>query len=156
MQRENPKNTHVKKSAARLYAVQALFQMEVSQSSVGEITEEFETHRIGAKIGDHVYNTADLKMFRDILLKAVKDQSTIDKLTDKSLKSSWPLNRIDPTLRALFRAAIAEILLDKTPIKAVINEFIDIAKAFFPHGKEAKLVNGVLDNIRIIMLERGS
>ena len=84
MQRENPKNTHVKKSAARLYAVQALFQMEVSQSSVGEITEEFETHRIGAKIGDHVYNTADLKMFRDILLKAVKDQSTIDKLTDKS------------------------------------------------------------------------
>ena len=148
MRNDNLKNAHIKKSASRLYAVQALFQMEVSQSSVAEITEEFEMHRIGAKIGDHVYNNADIKMFRDILLRAVKDQSIIDKLTNNSLKNTWPLNRIDPTLRALFRAAIAEILLNKTPIKATINEFIEIAKAFFPDGKEAKLVNAVLDNIR--------
>ena len=148
MRHDNLKNAHIKKSASRLYAVQALFQMEVSQSSVTEITEEFEMHRIGAKIGDHVYNNADIKMFRDILLRAVKDQSIIDKLTNNSLKNTWPLNRIDPTLRALFRAAIAEILLNKTPIKATINEFIEIAKAFFPDGKEAKLVNAVLDNIR--------
>ncbi len=154
MRQDKLKNAHIKKSAARLYAVQALFQMEVSQSSVAEITQEFEMHRIGAKIGDHVYNHADVKMFRDILLRAVKDQSIIDKLTNNSLKNTWPLNRIDPTLRALFRAAIAEILLNKTPIKAIINEFIEIAKAFFPDGKEAKLVNAVLDNIREIILNK--
>ena len=154
MRHDNLKNAHIKKSAARLYAVQALFQMEVSQSSVAEITQEFEMHRIGAKIGDHVYNHADVKMFRDILLRAVKDQSIIDKLTNNSLKNTWPLNRIDPTLRALFRAAIAEILLNKTPIKAIINEFIEIAKAFFPDGKEAKLVNAVLDNIRESILNK--
>ncbi len=154
MRQDKLKNAHIKKSAARLYAVQALFQMEVSQSSVAEITQEFEMHRIGAKIGDDVYNHADVKMFRDILLRAVKDQSIIDKLTNNSLKNTWPLNRIDPTLRALFRAAIAEILLNKTPIKATINEFIEIAKAFFPDGKEAKLVNAVLDNIREIILNK--
>ena len=156
MRQENLKNAHLKKSAARLYAVQALFQMEVSQSSVAEITKEFEMHRIGAKIGNHVYNNADVKMFRDILLRAVKDQSIIDKLTNNSLKNTWPLKRIDPTLRALFRAAIAEILLNKTPMVAVINEFIDIAKAFFPQGKEAKLVNAVLDNIRESILNKNS
>lgn len=153
MQQNKQKNAHVKKSAARLYAVQALFQMEVSKSSVDEIADEFEMHRIGAKIENHIYNAADVKMFKEILVAAVKEQSKIDKLTNNSLKTTWPLKRIDPTLRALFRAAIAEILLNKTPIKAIINEFIDIAKAFFPHGKEAKLVNGVLDNIRDIMLE---
>jgi N utilization substance protein B len=86
-------------------------------------------------------------MFRAITNNAVKQQSRIDKLTNQSLKDSWPLNRIDPTLRALFRAATSELLIDETPHKAVINEFIEISKAFFPNGKETKLVNGVLDNI---------
>ena len=86
-------------------------------------------------------------MFKNILNTAVKEQSRIDKLTDNALKDNWPLKRIDPNLRALFRAAISEIIIDKTPNKAVINEFIDIAKAFFPEGKEVKLVNGVLDNV---------
>ena len=139
--------THLKKSAARFYAVQALFQMEISKSSVREITNEFEQFRIGAKIGDAIYNKADLDMFRNILKKAVKEQQKIDKLTDNCLKKAWPLNRIDPTLRALFRAATAEMLINKTPTKVIINEFLEITKAFFPGGKEAKLVNGVLDNI---------
>ena len=141
------KKNHPQKSAARLYAVQALFQMEVSKSSVTAITKEFIKHRIGAKIGDTTYNNADIKMFQEILIKAVKEQRKIDILTNNSLKDTWPLDRIDPTLRALFRAAIAEILIEKTPNKAVINEFIEIAKAFFPSGREAKLVNGVLDSI---------
>lgn len=140
-------NVHVKKSAARLYAIQALFQMEVSKSSLSDITHEFLTHRIGARIGNNTYHEADLTMFQDLLSKVVKEQSTIDKLTNNSLKDSWRLNRIDPTLRAIFRAAIAELLIQKTPPKATINEFIEITKAFFPDGKEVKLVNGVLDNI---------
>ncbi len=143
----NTSYSHFKKSAARLYAVQALFQMEVSKSSLTEIISEFESHRIGAKIGDNTYNVADKNMFREILSRAVRDQNKIDKLTNNLLKDSWPLKRIDPTLRALFRAATAEILIDKTPTNAIINEFIEIAKAFFPNGKEPKLVNGVLDNI---------
>ena len=145
--------THSKQSAARLYAVQALFQMEMSQLSVKETIKEFEQHRIGAKIDDTRYNFADLKMFRDILEKAVAEQRKIDKLTNSSLKDSWPLKRIDPTLRALFRAATAELLINKTPTKAVINEFLEIAKAFFPDGKETKFVNGVLDNIYSTLLE---
>ena len=92
-------------------------------------------------------------MFRDILDKAVKAQSKIDKLTNNALKDTWPLKRIDPTLRALFRAATAEILINKSPTKAIINEFIEIAKAFFPGGKEPKLVNGVLDNILSKLIE---
>ena len=145
--------THSKQSAARLYAVQALFQMEMSHLSVKETIKEFELHRIGAKIDDTRYNFADLNMFRGILQKAVAEQSKIDKLTNSSLKDTWPLKRIDPTLRALFRAATAELLINRTPTKAVINEFIDIAKAFFPDGKESKFVNGVLDNIYLTLLE---
>ena len=145
---------YTKKTAARLYATQALFQMEVSHSSVHEIILEFEMHRIGAKIDENTYNQADITMFREILHKAVEAQSKIDQLTDFSLKDTWPLKRIDPTLRALFRAAVAEILINKTPTKAVINEFIEIAKAFFPGGREPKLVNGVLDNITSRIVER--
>ena len=154
MSENTNKHIHFKKSAARLYAIQALFQMEVSKSTLSEITDEFEIHRIGARIDDSTYNEADLKMFRSIVNTAVKEQSQIDKLTDQSLKNSWPLKRIDPTLRALFRAATSELLIESTPPKAVINEFIEIAKAFFPVGKEAKLVNGVLDNILSLIVKK--
>ena len=153
MPKDKSQYSHSKKSAARLYAVQALFQMEVSQLSVNEIAREFEMHRIGAKIDDAHYNFADIKMFRDILQKAVAEQGKIDKLANSSLKDTWSLKRIDPTLRALFRAAIAELLINKAPTKAVINEFIEIAKAFFPDGKETKFVNGVLDNIYSTLLK---
>ena len=152
MSENSAKQFHFKKSASRLYAIQALFQMEVSKSPLSEITDEFEKHRIGASIDEITYHEADLKMFRTIINYAVKQQSRIDKLTDQSLNSSWPLKRIDPTLRALFRAATAELLIKETPPKAVINEFIEIAKAFFPNGKEAKLVNGVLDNILSLVI----
>ena len=153
MSEHNAQKTHVKKSAARFYATQALFQMEASKASLEEITNEFEMHRIGARIGERTYHEADLKMFRDILTKAVQEQSRVDKLTNNSLKDTWPLKRIDPTLRALFRAATSELLINETPPKAVINEFIEIAKAFFPKGKEAKLVNGVLDNILLNIIK---
>ena len=118
-----------------------------------EITAEFETHRIGARIDNYTYNEADLRMFRGIINNAVEQQGRIDKLTNQSLNDSWPLKRIDPTLRALFRAATSELLIQETPPKAVVNEFIEIAKAFFPTGREAKLVNGVLDNILTMIIK---
>lgn len=127
--------------------------MEISKLPLDEIIAEFETHRIGARIDNYTYNEADLRLFRAIINNAVKQQGRIDKMTNQSLNDSWPLKRIDPTLRALFRAATSELLIQETPPKAVVNEFIEIAKAFFPTGREAKLVNGVLDNILTMIIK---
>ena len=142
------KNTTLKmKSAARFYVVQALFQMEAINQDLNEIKEEFENFRIGAELDGIKYNDADKKYFRKILDVAVKNQSQIDKLTDQALVKKWPISKIDPTIRALFRGGVAELLLEKTPKNVVINEFVDIAKAFFPEGKETKFVNAILDHI---------
>ena len=142
------KNTTLQmKSAARFYVVQALFQMEAINQDLNEIKEEFENFRIGAELDGIKYNDADKKYFRKILDVAVKNQSQIDKLTDQALVKKWPISKIDPTIRALFRGGVAELLLEKTPKNVVINEFVDIAKAFFPKGKETKFVNAILDHI---------
>ena len=135
------------KSAARFYVVQALFQMEAINQDLNEIKEEFENFRIGAELDGIKYNDADKKYFKKILDVAVKNQSQIDKLTDQALVKKWPISKIDPTIRALFRGGVAELLLEKTPKNVVINEFVDIAKAFFPEGKETKFVNAILDHI---------
>lgn len=135
------------KSAARFYVVQALFQMEAINQDLNEIKEEFENFRIGAELDGIKYNDADKKYFRKILDVAVKNQSQIDRLTDQALVKKWPISKIDPTIRALFRGGVAELLIKKTPVNVVINEFVDIAKAFFPEGKETKFVNAILDHI---------
>jgi len=135
------------RSAARFYAVQALFQMEASDTDLDEVREEFETHRMGAELDGETWAEADIELFRALLTGAVDRQARIDQLTDAALVAKWPIERIDPTLRALFRAAGAELLTRDTPPKVAINEFVDIAKAFFPEGKEAKFVNAVLDHM---------
>jgi transcription antitermination protein NusB len=135
------------KSAARLYAVQALFQMEASGQTVEAITREFETHRFGAVYDDEEMAEGDVDLFRKLLSDAVNWQAKIDQMTDRALVAKWPIARIDPTLRALFRAGGAELVESKTPPKVVITEYVDIAKAFFPDGKEAKFVNAVLDHM---------
>jgi N utilization substance protein B len=78
---------------------------------------------------------------------AVNWQARIDQLTDRALVAKWPIDRIDPVLRALFRAAGAEMTEMDTPPKVVITEYVDVAKAFFPEGKEPKFVNAVLDHM---------
>ena len=135
------------KSAARLFAVQALFQMEASQASLAAVQEEFESHRFGAEIEGDTYSEGDAALFRRVLETAVAEQAQIDQATDAALVERWPLGRIDPTLRALFRAAGAELLTKATPPKVVISEFVDVAKAFYPDGREPKLTNGVLDHM---------
>ncbi|GFE63514.1 transcription antitermination factor NusB [Litoreibacter roseus] len=135
------------KSAARLYAVQALFQMEHSDQTVDAVREEFETHRFGATYEGDEMAEGDIDTFRGLLERVVDSQSAIDQMTDRALVAKWPINRIDPTLRALFRAAGAELLQAKTPPKVVIVEFVDVAKAFFPDGREPKFVNAVLDHM---------
>lgn len=135
------------KSAARLYAVQALFQMEVSGQTVEAIVREFETHRFGAVYDDDEMAEGDVDHFRALVGHAVNMQAKIDQMTDRALVAKWPIDRIDPVLRALFRAAGAEMGEMPTPPKVVINEYVDVAKAFFPEGKESKFVNAVLDHM---------
>ncbi|NUB43924.1 transcription antitermination factor NusB [Fertoebacter nigrum] len=135
------------KSAARLYAVQALFQMEASGQTVEAVVREFETHRFGAVYDDEEMAEGDSAHFRKLIDAAVNFQAKIDQMTDRALVEKWPIDRIDPVLRALFRAAGAEVLETETPPKVVITEFVDVAKAFFPEGKEAKFVNAVLDHM---------
>jgi N utilization substance protein B len=135
------------KSAARLYAVQALFQMEHSSQSIDKVRLEFLDHRFGATYeGDEMLD-GDVDHFSTVLERAVNDQAAIDQMTDRALVAKWPIARIDPTLRALFRAAGAELQDKGMPPKVVITEYVDVARAFFPDGKEPKFVNAVLDHM---------
>lgn len=135
------------KSAARLYAVQALFQMESSGQTVQAICREFETHRFGATYEEGEFAEGNASHFREVVEKAVNWQGKIDQMTDRALVATWPIDRIDPVIRALFRAAGAELVDMATPPKVTITEYVDVAKAFFPEGKEPKFVNAVLDHM---------
>lgn len=135
------------KSASRLYAVQALFQMEHSNLTADQVRVEFLNHRFGAIYEGDEMADGDVHLFGRVLDDAVSHQAGIDQATDRALVAKWPIDRIDPTLRALFRAAGAELGHKATPPKVVITEYVDVAKAFFPEGREAKFVNAVLDHM---------
>ena len=135
------------RAAARLYAVQALFQMEAAGQTVQAVRQEFETHRFGAVYDGEEMAEGDPDLFRKTLEDAVNWQAKIDQMTDRALVAKWPIARIDPTLRALFRAAGAELIEATAPPKVVISEYVDVAHAFFPDGKEPKFVNAVLDHM---------
>ena len=136
-----------KRSAARFYVVQALFQMEAGDQGLEGVRKEFETHRLGVEIDGVAFTEPDLAHFRKLLNAAVADQARIDQTTDRALVARWPIDRIDPTLRALFRAAGAELLTTDTPPRVAISEFVDIARAFYPEGRETNFVNAVLDHM---------
>ncbi|MCI4662906.1 MAG: transcription antitermination factor NusB [Neomegalonema sp.] len=136
------------RSAARLAAVQALYQMEMTGANWHDVRREFEEHRLGQEIDGTLYRDADLSLFRRILEGVIADQSHIDRHTDQALVERWPLGKIDPTLRAIFRAGGYELLCsDATPWKVAINEYVDVAKAFFPDPKIGRFVNAVLDHM---------
>lgn len=135
------------KSAARLYATQALFQMEVTDQTVEQVMREFEDHRFGEVFDEGEMQEGDLETFRRLMDYAVDNQAAIDQMTDRALVAKWRIDRIDPTLRALFRAAGAELMDKQTPPKVVIVEFVQVAEAFAPESKEAKFVNAVLDHM---------
>ena len=135
------------KSAARLYAVQALFQMEASGQSADKVRVEFETYRFGEEVAGEELAEGDMDLFRKLIDDTVNWQAKIDQMTDRALVAKWPIARIDPTIRALFRVAGAELTQSDTPPKVVINEYVDVARAFFPEGREPKFVNAVLDHM---------
>ena len=135
------------KSAARLYAVQALFQMEHSGQSADSVVKEFLDHRFGATYEGDEMAEGHPDLFRTLVDEAVNWQTKIDHMTDRALVAKWPLGRIDSVLRSLFRVAGAELVTQDTPPKVVIKEFVDIAGAFFPEGREPGFVNAVLDHM---------
>lgn len=135
------------KSASRLYAVQALYQMEQTAQTIDQVIIEFLDHRFGEIFEDSEMIEGDIDLFRALVKEAVNHQARIDQMTDRALVAKWPIARIDPTLRGLFRAAGSELTQTDTPPKVVISEYVDVAHAFFPDGKEAKFVNAVLDHM---------
>ncbi|WP_121063999.1 transcription antitermination factor NusB [Chachezhania antarctica] len=135
------------RSAARLYAVQALFQMEAIGQTSDSVIVEFLEHRFGATYDEGEFQDGDAELFRKIVQDAVNNQAKIDQMTDRALVAKWPIARIDPTLRGLFRAAGAELVEGEAPPRVVITEFVDVAGAFFPEGREPQFVNAVLDHM---------
>lgn len=136
-----------KRGAARLGAVQALYQMDVGGTSLLETVAEYEAHRLGQEVDGETYREADAAWFRDIVSGVVRGQKAIDPLIHNSLTPDWPLARLDTTLRAILRAGTYEIISRKdVPVAVIVTEYIDIAKAFYAED-EPRLVNAVLDRI---------
>lgn len=141
---EKPAN---QRGAARLAAVQALYQMDVGRQSLEETLVQFTTHHLGREIEGEQYLPADADFFGQIVRGVIKSQIDIDPMVDDALADDWPMARIDATLRAILRAAAFELLRrTDIPTGVVITEYVDIAKAFF-EDDAPKLVNGVLDAI---------
>ncbi len=136
-----------KRGAARLAAVQALYQMDVGGTGVLEIAAEYETHRLGKEIDGSQYRDADAQWFRSILSGVVENQKRIDPVVKQSLVEGWPLSRLDSTLRAILRSGTYELMQRAdVPVAVIVNEYVDIARAFY-EDEEPKLVNAVLDRV---------
>ena len=133
------------RSRARLAAVQALYQMDMAETDLNEIIDEFKTHRLGIDAEDGAVAGADVEHFARVLKGVVKRQLELDPMIDQQLATGWRLLRVDAILRAILRAGGFELLeLTDVPARVVISEYIDVARAFF-EGDEPKVVNGVLD-----------
>ena len=136
-----------KRGAARLAAVQALYQMDVGGTSLLETVAEYESFRLGQEVDGATYREADPAWFRDIVSGVVRGQTFIDPLIHSSLTSDWPLSRLDTTLRAILRAGTYEVTSRKdVPVAVIVSEYVDIAKAFYSED-EPRLVNAVLDRV---------
>ena len=145
--RDHAEHRASSRSAARLAAVQALYQMDMTGIDLNEVIAEFEAYRLGQDIEGLHYADAEATFFRDLVEGVVREQLRIDPLIDKQLAEGWRLARVDSILRAILRAGAYEILLrDDVPARVVISEYVDIAHAFFAE-EEPKVVNGILDRL---------
>ncbi len=136
-----------RRSAARLAAVQALYQMDLTGKTLEAIIREFERHWMGKEIEDDQYKPADSALFRVIVQGVLDRQRKIDPTVDDLLAKGWPLKRIENVMRAILRAGAWELLYSPdVPVKVVISEYVDIARAFFER-EETSMVNAVLDRL---------
>ncbi|PKQ08572.1 MAG: transcription antitermination factor NusB [Alphaproteobacteria bacterium HGW-Alphaproteobacteria-12] len=135
------------RGAARLGAVQALYQMDVAATPLDEAIDEFLEHRLGEQIEGVDIVEADARHFEGIVRGVVREQRELDRQVNGALAKGWSLTRIDATLRAILRCGTYEIRRCKdVPVKVIINEYVDVAHAFF-EGDEPGVVNAVLDRL---------
>ena len=135
------------RSAARLAAVQALYQHEMEGTPGPQLIHEFHQHRIGAIVEDAEYAEADIPFFDDIVKGALARADEIDAAITAKLASGWTMERLDRTMKAILRAGTYELMArGDVPVGAVVSEYVDVAKAFFD-GREAGFANGLLDAI---------
>jgi N utilization substance protein B len=136
-----------RRSAARLGAVQALYQMDLSGSDVGETLAQFSSRASGENFEDGQCGEADYRHLKDVVDGVVREQKAIDPAVDKILDKDWPLHRLDTTVRAILRAAAYELMfMERVPAKVAISEYVDVADAFFG-PEEPRFVNGVLNKL---------
>ena len=136
-----------RRGAARLAAVQALYQMDIGGAGLNDIFAEFESHWLGNEVEGDTYLPAEAAFFRDVVSGVVRDQAKLDPLIDDALSKGWPLKRIDAILRAVLRAGAYELEHRKDiPGRVVVSEYVDVANAFVDR-EETGMVNAVLDQI---------
>ncbi|QPC99559.1 transcription antitermination factor NusB [Qipengyuania soli] len=135
------------RSAARLAAVQALYQQQMEGTALARLLDEFHQHRIGQVVEDEEYADADVDFFDDVVSGVDARRSEIDDLLAGRLAEGWTLARLDKTMLQILRAGTYELLARQDVTKATsISEYVDVAKAFFD-DREAKFVNGILDAV---------
>jgi len=136
-----------RRGAARLAAVQALYQMDLAGTGLNEILAEYESHWIGREVEGAQYLPAEAAFFRDIVSGVVREQRTLDRMVDAALAQGWPLKRIEAVLRAVLRAGAYELDHRRdVPARVVVSEYVDVANAFVDRD-ETGMVNAVLDQI---------
>jgi len=135
------------RSAARLAAVQALYQQQMEGTALAPLLNEFHQHRLGAEIEDAQYADAEVAFFDDLVKGVDARRAEIDELLQAKLADGWTLARLDKTMLQILRAGAYELLARADiPTGAAITEYVDVAHAFFEE-REAKFVNGVLDAV---------
>jgi N utilization substance protein B len=140
-----------RRGAARLAAVQALYQMDIAGTDLNDILAEFESHWLGGEVEGDTYLPADANLFRDIVRGVVADQRALDPVIDNALTKGWPLKRVEALVRAVLRAGCFELESRKDiPARVIVSEYVDVANAFVDRD-ETGMVNAVLD-----MLARGA
>ena len=136
-----------RRGAARLAAVQALYQMDLAATPLGEILAEFESHWMGREVEGEEYLPAEAAHFRDVVRGVVAEQRRLDPMIDAALAQGWPLKRIETVLRAILRAGAYELDCKRdVPARVVVSEYVDVAHAFVDR-EETGMVNAVLDQL---------
>ena len=134
-----------RRGAARLAAVQALYQMEIAQTGLNEILAEFENHWLGREVEGEQYLPAEAAFFRDVVTGFIGEQRRLDPAIDEALASGWPLKRVEAILRAVLRAGAYELARrTDIPARVVVSEYVGVANAFVDRT-ETGMVNAVLD-----------
>ena len=135
------------RSAARLAAVQALYQRHMEKTATARLLDEFHQHRLGAEIEDEQYEDAEVDFFDDVVTGVIARQVEIDNALIARLAEGWTLTRLDKTMLQILRCGTYELMArNDVPVATAITEYVDVAHAFFDE-REAKFVNGVLDAV---------